>query len=321
MNWQYRNEGLRFAASCRGQGREQITAKIAHRIADRILDLAAMGELQPGDHMRAQQLANRFQVSRYPMTEAFQLLSQHNFAEHRPNHGFYLTNQACITPHRFASDTSNEEVLYQMIANDHLERRLPELVTGAFLSERYALSRSQIASLMNRITSEGWASRRSGQGWHFNDVLRTPEALAQTYRVRLAIEPAAILEPTFHLSKDRMDHLKTSEMNLLNGGIEKLSPEELYQVGVTFHETVMEASGNPFFLETLMRLNRIRRLLAYRSMTDRKRYYTQAEEHLQILDWLERQNQSAAADAMRKHLLHVATNLRDIANRLTPRSL
>lgn len=281
----------------------------------------AKGELKPGDHMRAQQLANRFQVSRYPMTEAFQLLSQHELAEHRPHHGFYLTERARTTPHRFTPDTSNEEALYQIIANDHLDRRLPELVTGVFLSERYALSRSQISSLMTRITSEGWASRRSGQGWHFNDVLRTPEALAQTYRVRLVIEPAAILEPTFHLPKDRLDHLKSSEMNLLNGGIEKLSPEELYQVGVTFHETVMEASGNPFFLETLKRLNRIRRLLAYRSMKDRKRYYTQAEEHLQILDWLERQNQSAAADAMRKHLLHVATNLRDIANRLMPPSL
>ncbi|MGU3401643.1 FCD domain-containing protein [Brucellaceae bacterium D45D] len=289
-------------------------------MADRILDLAAVGDLQPGDHMRAQQLADRFQVSRYPMTEAFQLLSHHDFAEHRPHYGFYLTDLATITRHRFAPDTTNEEALYQMIANDHLERRLPELVTGAFLSERYALSRSQISALMTRITAEGWASRRSGQGWHFNDVLRTPEAVAQTYRVRLAIEPAAILEPTFHLPAERLEQLKSSEKNLLDGGIETLSPEELYQVGVTFHETVMEASQNPFFLETLKRLNRIRRLLAYRSMTDRKRYYTQAEEHLQILDWLERKNQSAAADTMRKHLLHVATNLRDIANRLLPPS-
>jgi DNA-binding GntR family transcriptional regulator len=50
--------------------------------------------------------------------------------------------------------------------------------------------------------------------------------------------------------------------------------------------TIIGASGNPFFLGTVRRINRVRRLLSYRSMVDRRRYRQQCEEHLQILDLL-----------------------------------
>ena len=57
-------------------------------------------------------------------------------------------------------------------------------------------------------------------------------------------------------------------------------------------------------------MNRVRRLLSYRSMRDRKRYREHCEQHLRILDLLERERNQEASDAMREHL---SSTLRNIA--------
>jgi DNA-binding GntR family transcriptional regulator len=59
-------------------------------------------------------------------------------------------------------------------------------------------------------------------------------------------------------------------------------------------------------------VNRVRRLLAYRSMLDRQRYYSQAREHLHILDLLLRDRNEEAAAAMARHLRSVVRNLKKI---------
>ena len=93
------------------------------------------------------------------------------------------------------------------------------------------------------------------------------------------------------------------------GAIKTDSADALHERGVRFHETIVGASGNAFFLDTIRRLNRVRRLLSYRSMLDRKRYRAQCEEHLAILDSLARRDQDEAADRLRAHLAHTIENL------------
>ena len=80
----------------------------------------------------------------------------------------------------------------------------------------------------------------------------------------------------------------------------------------TFHETLARASGNPYMFDALHRVNRIRRLLAYRSMLVRDRYYRQAREHIEILELLRRGLNAEASVAMRHHLSSVVLNLEEI---------
>ncbi|WP_051660823.1 GntR family transcriptional regulator [Bosea sp. 117] len=283
--------------------------QIAHDLADRISALIRATSAKPGTHLRAQDLADRFQVSRFPVTEALKLLQARGLVRHEPNRGFFVTE---VTPVQGDPAKPDERLVgdaYMRLAEDHLDGRLPDRVSGSFLRERYALSRGQLSELLSRIVSEGWAQRRPGYGWSLSPVLRTPEALQQTYRVRLAIEPAGLIEPGFHLPLKTLKHCQQVERSLLAGAIETMSVQELYETGVEFHETLMEASGNPFFLETLRRVNQVRRLLAYRAMVDRRRYYGQSREHLGILECLERGDNAAAAVAMRMHLTSVIANL------------
>ena len=143
-------------------------------------------------------------------------------------------------------------------------------------------------------------------------MLTTPDSLLQSYRLRIALEPAALLEPDFYLDPQVLQSSRAAELHLLAGGIEADTPDQLHQRGVRFHESLVEASGNPFFIDTIQRLNRVRRLLSYRSMQDRQRYKEHCQQHLRILDLLEKGRNAEASEALRRHLTRTLKNLQKI---------
>ena len=192
-------------------------------------------------------------------------------------------------------------------------------MSESHLRERYRLTRAQLTAVLGRAAEEGWAERRAGYGWAFSPVLSTQESLEQTYRVRLALEPAALLEPGYRLDADTADRLRAGEERLLAGAIETDSADALHERGVRFHEALVGASGNPFFLATVQRINRVRRLLSYRSMLDRTRYPQHCREHLKILDLIARERNDEAAAALRRHLEGTMHNLRKIKALLDPK--
>lgn len=288
--------------------------ELATPLAGRILDYLRDAGLPAGAHLRAQDIATRLSVSRFPVGQALHLLAGKGVVEHRPNRGYFLaagglpaTEALGLEPMQDrASDT------YFRIAEDHLQGRLPAQATESFLRETYGLTRAELSDVLRRMAEEGWAARRTGYGWSFLPMLTTPESLEQTYRLRLALEPAALLEPGYHLGAEAIAVCRAAEERLLAGAIDTDSPDALHERGVRFHETLVAASGNPFFLDTIRRLNRVRRLLSYRSMLDRRRYSQQCEEHLAILDCLAVQDQEAAARLMRLHLGRTIARLAEI---------
>jgi DNA-binding GntR family transcriptional regulator len=78
----------------------------------------------------------------------------------------------------------------------------------------------------------------------------------------------------------------------------------------------VEASGNPFFIDAIKRVNRVRRLLSYRSMQDRSRYKQHCEQHLAILDLLEHERNEEAAAQLAEHLRSTLDNLARISGLL-----
>lgn len=289
--------------------RRDISSVLASRIASYISEQ----KLPEGTHVPTQDLADRFSVSRSPVNQALRILAAKGVVKHRPNQGFFVwrappdaTDQVEV---RITGDLTD---VYFRIAEDHLSGRLEEHVSEQYLRQTYGLTRTQLSHLLSRMSEEGWAERRPGYGWTFSKVLTTAEALDQTYRVRLAIEPAYILEPNFKLSREVAAQCRAVEEWMLSGAIDTVSADALYERGVRFHETLAAASNNPFFLEALRRINRVRRLLAYRSMGNRQRYYSQAREHIRILDLLVQDRNEEAAEAMRRHIRSVIKNLKKI---------
>lgn len=292
-------------------------------IPTQIVELIQSQGWQVGAHLPAQMLADRLRVSRQPVSEALSLLHEKGYLTHERNRGYFLARPVTEPLSEIARSLGLDESdvvtsVYFQIADDLLKRELPQEFSEQLIKTRYGLTSAQLNAVLGRIAQEGWAERKPGYGWTFSTMLTTPSSLLQSYRLRLALEPAALLEPAYRLDRDKLEQCRATEQHLLAGGIETATATELHDRGVRYHEALVEGSGNPFFIDTIKRVNRVRRLLSYRSMQQRDRYQEHCRQHLHILDLLERERNEEASAFMREHLQHTMDALSKIQELLAP---
>jgi DNA-binding GntR family transcriptional regulator len=289
----------------------------------RILELIREEGLLAGAHLPAQMLADRLRLSRSPINQALELLHEKGVVQREPNRGYFLAKElkapAAELAERLGLDNgASLNGVYFRVAEDRLRGELPDTFTETALKQRYELTSAQLQALLHRMAHEGWVQKKPGYGWEFSPMLTTSESLLQSYRLRLAVEPAALLEPGYRIAPDVIARCRAAEWHLLKGGIKTDTADQIHERGVRFHEALVEGSGNPFFIDTIRRVNRVRRLLSYRSTQDRKRYKQHCEQHLHILELLEQHRNEEAADALREHLAATLRNMQKIAKILKP---
>jgi DNA-binding GntR family transcriptional regulator len=275
-----------------------LSGQIARRIADHV----RLNALRPGERLIELKLAREFGVSRSPVRAALRLLEKMDAVRLAPNRGYVLSAGPRAFKRVLRRLERIDEAPYMQIAAERLAGRIKDQFTEADLMRHYGLSRAQLSAMLDRMAREGWVERKSGYGWRFLPVLQSAESHAYSYRFRMAIEPAAILEPGFRIDRAAFAHLRAEQQSLLAGRLRELSSAELFEIGSRFHETVVACSGNPFFLEALRRVDRLRRLIEYRAMGDPERFARQAREHVRLLDMLEAGERTAAAAFLRRHL-------------------
>ncbi len=279
--------------------------ELPRKIAHGIMEMIQVGEIQGGDHLSTQQLADQFGVSRSPVRDAMQYLSDIGILERRVNCGFFALEGASDGVHDLIDNASQgllESSSYQLLAEDWLNDQIPDEMTENQLRSRYKLTKSELGDILVRATREGWAEQKPGYGWRFLPVAKTAESFEQIYRFRMLIEPAAMLEPTFSADRKILANLRNAQERLLDTNIERLSEERLLNAGSEFHENLIKLSGNPFFHFSLVRVNRMRRLLEYRSKVDRERLFVQCQQHIDIIELLEKGEVMDASYALRTHL-------------------
>ncbi|MBW0449251.1 GntR family transcriptional regulator [Paraburkholderia phenoliruptrix] len=291
---------------------------IDRSIATQIVELIKTEGLDAGAHLPAQMLADRLRVSRSPVNEALALLHEKGILTREKNRGFFVAKPvveplADVVDELGLAETDIVTSVYFQIADDRLKGQLPDEFSEQLIRNRYGLTSAQLTAVMGRIAQEGWAERKPGYGWQFSPMLTTPDSLLKSYRLRLALEPAALLEPGYRLERKVLERCREVEKHLLAGGIETDTADQLHDRGVRFHESLVEASGNGFFIDTIKRVNRVRRLLSYRSMQHRERYVEHAKQHLHLLELLEHERNEEASEAMREHLLHTLDALSRIS--------
>jgi DNA-binding GntR family transcriptional regulator len=296
---------------------------IERSIATQIVELIKTEALDAGSHLPAQMLADRLRVSRSPVNEALALLHEKGVLTREKNRGFFVAKPVVeplseVVGLLGLGETDVITSVYFQIADDLLKGELPNEFSEQLIRNRYGLTSAQLTAVLGRIAKEGWAERKPGYGWQFSPMLTTPDSLLQSYRLRLALEPAALLEPGYHLEPKILERCRAVELHLLAGGIETDTADQLHDRGVRFHEALIEASGNSFFIDTIKRVNRVRRLLSYRSMQHRERYAEHCRQHLHVLDLLKSERNEEASEALRQHLLHTLDALSRISEILKP---
>ncbi len=275
---------------------------LAGRLSTQIVDYARHQQFERGAHLTEQSLAAALNVSRSPVRRALAYLEVIGVVRREANHGYYLEKLPPIHQAAVPSSADDAEAWYLRIAEDRLAGRLEDQVTETALMRRYRLRRGELQRILHRMEKEGWIERKPGHGWMFGALADTVEAHAQSYRFRMALEPAALLEPGFRIDPEEMARCRREQEMLLAGGFMKVSSARLFEIGSNFHETIVSFSGNRFMLDSLRRLNSMRRLLEYRAHIDRARLVGQCRQHLQLLDLLEQGQIEQAAGFLRQHL-------------------
>lgn len=277
---------------------------LVRSLADDIRALIANREVEAGERLSERSLAERFRVSRSPVRGALRLLVEEGVIGEATVAG--STVLRLPADHLAPTTLSVEEEGYFQMAADRLDGQLPDRITEAMLVRCYGFTRAQLGAVLGRIQAEGWIERLPGQGWAFRPMLTSLKSYADSYRFRITIEPAAILEPGYAIDRKALCARRAEQQRLIEGAIEHVSGRELFETNIRLHETIAEGSGNEFFVESLKRIDRLRRLIEYRRALDPRSAVIRCREHVAIVDRLLDNDPAGAAELMRRHLTSVS---------------
>lgn len=273
---------------------------LAARIVEQLREEAAPA----GRHLTEDGLAARFSVSRSPVRRALERLAERGLVRRERNRGFFLARPAAALGANLGEDVPAEptDELYLRIADDRLRGALPDIVSESLVRRRYGVARWLAQRTLARLAAHGLLARRPTRGWAFPAELTSAAAYEQGFRFRLAIEPAALLDPAYRAPPREWSRVRDAQRRLLDAGPARFTRIELFQLGADFHEAIVAWSGNRYFLDAIRNANQVRRLFEYRAKVDRERVQDQTLEHLRILDLLADGAREQAAALLRRHI-------------------
>lgn len=275
-------------------------ASLSPQIIARIVEHARVLNMQAGQHLPAQLLADSFKVSRQPIVTALKKLEDMGVVQSEPNRGYFLACNADEIPD-MDGDAAGDDEVYDRIAADRMAHQLPNRMSENELMRLYGVARGRLSRVLHQIADEGWIERLPGNGWEFREVLTSRKAYADAYQFRAAIEMQALLLPSFRIDEEGFALARRHQQELL-ASFESQSRQKVFSTNVEIHEMLMTCANNDFFLDAVRRINRVRRLMEYSITHDRTRLPQQCREHLQILDLIEQRDMQAAATFLYRHI-------------------
>lgn len=280
-----------------------IKKDLALQLAPQVIDMVRARSMRAGEPLREQTFAQALGVSRSPIRRVFALLAEWDLATQEPNRGYFLKQDAGeIQASAFPLASDPFEDFYLRVVDDILAGEIPTHFFEAQLLRRYDVPRGQLLKVLNRLAGEAMVERKPGQGWELKDFVHNTKAHIQSYRFRMAIEPAALLEPGYQVNQAAFANARQQQQALIDGGINTLSRAQLFQIGAQFHELIVQCSGNVFFIDALRQQNQLRRFMGYKANIDRSRLVTQCQQHIQLLDLIESGRREEAAQFLWRHL-------------------
>jgi DNA-binding GntR family transcriptional regulator len=280
------------------------SSNLQTRLAGRILIHVKERGYGPGAWLSENGLAQTFGVSRTPVRGALAVLSKRGLLNVVPRRGYVLKRALRDQDLEPYSDLASEDdKLVQRMAADRFSGELPDNVSETDLMRRYGVARGSLARVLNGLVLDNVIERRSGHGWRFLPAMDATQLHEDSYRFRLLIEPACVLEPTFRLDKARAQRLRQIHVDLLSDGLEKLSSGKFFELNAEFHEFVASCSRNRFLEQAVIHQNRLRRFFSYIAVFAPERMRVSCSEHVAILDRLMAGEREHAATLLWRHLL------------------
>jgi DNA-binding GntR family transcriptional regulator len=279
-------------------------SRLQRDLLPRIVALIRAEGLTRGARLTELALADRLQVSRTPVRAALAHLADRGVLRRRESGGFVLAR----APEQVAAlrlprpDAAEDDRLSLAIARDRLAGVLREQVSETDLMRRYNVTRPTVQRLLGRLAEVALVERRPGHGWMFLPSFENVSARAESYRFRLLIEPAGLLEPTYRLDPAWLADMRVRHREMLSTPWRDTRSIALFEMNAAFHEGLAAASGNRYMLYAIQQQNRLRRFSQYDWVHGHERVVVSCTEHLEILDRLEAGDRELAALLLRRHL-------------------
>jgi DNA-binding GntR family transcriptional regulator len=144
--------------------------------------------------------------------------------------------------------------------------------------------------------------RKPGHGWSFLPVVSPTAGAIESYRFRMIVEPAGLLEPTFKLPEGWSQSIRARHRHFIDQPWSQFSSVAFFEVNAEFHEVLAKASGNSFVHMAVVQQNKLRRFLNYDWVFGHERVEVSVREHLEILDAIEAGERQWAASMLRRHI-------------------
>lgn len=272
-------------------------------LARKILDILRREHALAGFHIREQWLADVLGVSRSPIRTALRDLERLEIVRSEQKKGYFLEADAGSEAFEKVSlPVPKTERIYRQIASERFASLIGDQISVADLVRRFDTSRSVIQKVLARMQEDGLVEKTAGHGWVFGPALNDEASYRESYRYRLLIEPAALLEDRFHLPAAELDALRRMHQIALSNGLANETMAGLFDIDAEFHDSLAEACRNRFLSQAIRQQTRLRRLSEYEKYTARERLTQSFEEHLSILDAVEHEAYAEAAERMSLHI-------------------
>src|SRR5258708_23994244 len=186
-------------------------------LANQLLDVIRDARLEPGHHLREQQLADLIGVSRTPIRSALNLLAKRGIVQTRKNHGYFLRKPFDLLHGiEIGVPSSADEKLYQRLFRDRLDNIVPNSMTQSEIARRYGVDRVALTRTLSRLAEDGLIAKNRGHGWTFLPTLDSLVSLRGSYEFRLTLEPACFLLPTLKPAPAAIERMRLQHLYLLS---------------------------------------------------------------------------------------------------------
>lgn len=286
------------------------------KLARKIIEVALERGMRNGDHLPETTLSQACGVSRTPIRSALKLLESNDIVQRREEGGYFLNHAPeDIGLNGTAQLDDLEGSLATRILSDRAERRITDVQSVSSLVRRYNVPRSAVLNALKILNTDGVVAQLPGRAWAFQPLLDTPGAVSESLSFRLALEPQAITAPGFEMDSLKAGLLRQQMEDFLKRPDGSMSAVAFLHLDCAFHSLIAESSGNRFICGALLAQQRLRLTTQKNNSIPDFRLRQSLEEHLDILDSLERMQHQLAADQMVLHLRRSQIRKPQAANR------
>ncbi len=272
--------------------------------------------LRCGDHLPEQVFSEACSVSRTPIRSAFKMLESKGILEWRQERGYYLAIEDPEAVNSALSELEGVEgSLADRILADRADRRLSDIQSVSALARRYGTSRSAVLFALKVLDREGIVTQLPGRAWAFQPMIDSARALNESFEMRLVMEPLALTSPGFSLDGSKVAIIRGQMEAFLQLEDAAATAARFRRIDIDFHILIAEGTANRFVRSTLLAHHRLRQASKTGGVTPAYRMRKAMEEHLEILDSLDRKQNDLAADQLRVHLRRSGIRRPEAANR------